>query len=282
MAHSSPSFQQEPPNADNRSRFETFINRINRRQWESLGESVQPRISYNRQDLSLSDFTQLLKQEFDPNENITVSIVTAVGGDADTQGPVAARLCVKTLAAEHSSLPSATRQHAEYARHMFAFFSDNKLSQLYDMSDHSQTFATMPPPSLWAPLALRTSADMRQFYADYLACANSEQIAEELQKFCAPGVVWNGVVITVQQYAEIVRNTQEATSGLVFNLHTLIVDKDRQQLAARIELTGTLDKPHAGGAPNEEQVAFAEHVFYWLEQGKITHVLITKGWEGGV
>ncbi|KAK4097151.1 hypothetical protein N658DRAFT_434568 [Parathielavia hyrcaniae] len=218
-----------------------------------------------------------------------MDIITAVGGDHDgLDGPVAARLRVKRLVAEGPCLRSAARQHFEYARHMFVFFTDNKISQIYDISDDDdgaekpeggQPQCIVPPPSLRPPPP-RTSIDMRQFYADYIACLNSGELAEDLHQFCKPsGVVWNGTLMSVQQYADMIQASLDAISGLFFDMHTLVVDEPRQQLAARIEFTGTPVKPHAGGVPNGRQVAFAEHVFYWLEQGRISDVLSIVDWE---
>ncbi|KAL2126714.1 hypothetical protein VTI74DRAFT_372 [Chaetomium olivicolor] len=274
-----------PLKADNCSRFKSFIDRINRRQWEFLGDTVQGKLSYNNNVLSLYEFTLLLKQEFAPRTNVTMDIVTALGGcqDPERQGPVAARLRVKTLLKEGSSTASSPRGLLEYARHMFVHFTDNKISQVYDISDESdkqsQGQSIAPPPPLRPP-APRTSIDIRQFYAEYIACINSGRMAEDLHQFCKPsGVVWNGTEMSIQQYGDMIQNSLDAISGLYFDVRTLVIDESRQQIAARIEFTGTPVKPFAGGVPNGRSVAFAEHVFYWLEQGKISDVLSIVDWD---
>ncbi|KAL2165765.1 hypothetical protein VTG60DRAFT_3844 [Thermothelomyces hinnuleus] len=274
-----------PPKADNRTRFKSFVDRINRRQWELLSDVVHGRLGYNKQHLSLYEFTAVLKHEFAPKTNITLDIVTSLGGDdADADGPVTARLRVNTLVTEGPCLPSAARKHSEYARHMVAHFADGKISHLYDISDAdekqslSQRIVPLPSPRPQPPP--RTSVDLRRFYADYIACINDGRIAEELHRFCSPsGVVWNGTRYTVQQYGEMIQSSREAISGLFFDTHTLVVDGRRQQLAARLEFTGTPVKPFAGGVPNGRPVAFAEHVFYWLEGGKISDVLTIVDWD---
>ncbi|KAK4234045.1 hypothetical protein C8A03DRAFT_47541 [Achaetomium macrosporum] len=272
-----------PPKLDNRCRFNNFLSRINRRQWEFLSDTVHARVAYNGHDLSLYEFTQLLKQEFAPKTNITIDAVVEVGGEGPLDGPVAARLRVKTLVTEGPYMPSTSRRHFEYARHMFVYFTDNKISQVYDISDHSekqsQPQAIVPPPSLRPPPP-RTSIDLRQFYTDYIACINSGHMAEDLHQFCKPsGVTHNGTKYTVQQYGEMIQSSLDAISGLFFDIHTVVVDESRQQLAARLEFTGTPVKPYAGGIPNGRPVAFSEHVFYWLEQGKISDVLSIVDWE---
>ncbi|KAK4118076.1 hypothetical protein N657DRAFT_584313 [Parathielavia appendiculata] len=213
-----------------------------------------------------------------------MDIITTIGGDDDgLDGPVAARLRVKRLVTEGTCLRSAARQHYEYARHMFVFFVDNRISQIFDISDDSekqgQAQPIVPPPTLRPPPP-RVSIDMRQFYADYIACINSGRLADDLHQFCKPsGVVWNGTRLSVQQYGDMIQASLDAISGLFFDIHTLVVDQARQQLAARIEFTGTPVKPYAGGVPSGRQVTFAEHVFYWLEQGRISDVLSIVDWE---
>ncbi|KAH6651404.1 hypothetical protein F5144DRAFT_478449 [Chaetomium tenue] len=274
-----------PPKVDNCSRFKGFIDRINKRQWGLLSDAVQSRVAYNKHVLSLYEFSQLLKQEFPPKTNITMDIVASVGGDEAMDGPVGARLRVKTLVMEGEGpcLPSASRQHLEHARHMFVYFTENKISQVYDISDDSEkrslAQAITPTPSLRPPPP-RSSIDMRQFYTDYIACINGGRMEEELNQFCKPsGVVWNGTHMTVKKYGEMIQSSLDAISGLFFDIHTLVVDEKGQQLASRIEFTGTPVKPFAGGVPNGRPVAFSEHVFYWLEQGKISDVLSIVDWE---
>ncbi|KAL2022119.1 hypothetical protein VTK56DRAFT_6163 [Thermocarpiscus australiensis] len=271
-----------PPKEDNRRRFKSFIDRINRRQWEFLGGAAQARLSYNKQHMSLYEFTQLLKQEFAPRTNVAMDIVTAVGG-IDDLGPVGARLRVKTLVTGSPYIASAKREYFEYSRHIFVYFTDKKISEIYDISDEnekqSHAQSIRPPPNLRPPPP-RISIDLRQFYTDYIACINSGRMAEELHQFCKPsGVVRNGSHLTVQQYGDMMQSSFDAISGLRFHVHTLVVDESRQQLAARIEFTGTPIKPYAGGIPNGRPVHFAEHVFYWLELGRISDVLSIVDWE---
>ncbi|KAK4249010.1 hypothetical protein C7999DRAFT_39861 [Corynascus novoguineensis] len=272
-----------PPKANNRTRFKSFLNRINRRQWELLSDVVHGKVAYNKQNLSLYEFTVVLKHEFAPKTNITMDIITSVAGNDEGDGSVIARLRVSTLITDGPCLPSTARKRSEYARHMVVYFSDTKINRIYDISDadEKQTLSqrVVPPPSLRPPPP-RTSIDLRQFYADYIACINSGKMAEGLHRFCSSsGVVWNGTRFTVEQYGDMIQSSLDAISGLFFDIHTLVVDKSRQQIAARLEFTGTPVKPFAGGVPNGRPVAFAEHVFYWLDRGKISDVLTIVDWE---
>jgi predicted ester cyclase len=280
-----------PPKSDNRSRFESFIDRINRREWELLGESVQPSLSYNRQDLSRSDFIQLVKQEFS-QQNTTISIVTTVGGDTntDTNGPVAARLRVQTPPTEQPHPPSSTTP--PYARHMFALFHNTKISHLYDMSDHTQnqTQDQTPPTPTPPPIPNlhpnpQITTPLPALYTAYLACVNGPRMAQDLHRFLHPaGVVVNGARLTVPQYADMVTGVQGALAGLVFALRTLVADERRGVVAARIELGGRLAPVGGVGDDGDEgglgeEVVFGEIVFYWVEGGRIARVVNVVEWD---
>ncbi len=57
------------------------------------------------------------------------------------------------------------------------------------------------------------------------------------------------------------------------------MNAETQQIAARIEFSGTPVRTYAGVGPSGGQVHFAEHVFYWLEEGKIARVATVIDWE---
>lgn len=115
-----------------------------------------------------------------------MAIVIIVGGSANINGPVGARLRVKTLAINGPCLPSTRRQNSEYARHIFVYFTSNKISQVYDILERSEkqskAQAVVLPPSLRPPPP-QISINMRQFYADYIACIINGRMVQELHQF---------------------------------------------------------------------------------------------------
>lgn len=271
------------PSRNNCQRFRSFIDYINKRQWGFLGDVVEGRLTYNKQDMSLYDFTLSLKQEFAPKATTTLDIVTTVGGDEEANGAVVARLRVETIAVGGPFASSTPGQHSEYSRHMFISFSNDKITRLFDIWDEDekgrQCQSIMPPPHSFSPPP-RIAVDLKQFYADYIACINGGRMAQELGQFCKPeGVVWNGARMTIKQYGDMMQSSIDAISGLHFHIHTSVVDEGKQQVASRLEFTGVPVKRYAGGVPNGRSVHFSEIVFYWLDQGKISHVLSIVDWE---
>ncbi|KAK3335101.1 hypothetical protein B0T19DRAFT_8 [Cercophora scortea] len=276
-----------PPKMDNRRRFKAFIDRINRRQWELVGDGVHSRLTYNTHDTSLYELIQHLKHEFAPRTNVTLEIVIILGGtesDADTdpdhKSPVAARLRVKTILVQGPYLASSPRKKFEYARHMVAHFTRNKISSITDISapthTHPSTAPITPPPALRPPPP-RVSIDIHAFFAAYISTINSSRGAPDaLAPFCNPaGVVHNGVKLSVDRYSRLIGEAFEAIDGLEFEAQMVLVDEAAQQMAALIEFTGVPVKPFGGAVPpgGDRLVRFVEIVFYWLEQGRISDVL---------
>ena len=272
------------PKPTNRRRFKKFVNRINRRQWEFLNDSVHSNLTYNGQSLTLFAFIQLLKDEFGQRgAHVRMDPVVIVGGREDGDGEVAARLRVSAAVVEGPHLRAAARRRSQYARHMFVAFAKKKITAISDISDADERArraqnivalpALRPPPP-------PVSIDMRRFYGDYLACINAGRIVLDADRFCKPGgVVWNGRKLTVAQYAKQIQDSLEAIDGLRFAARTVLVDETRQLLAVQLDFRGTPVKPYAGAVPNGRDVTFSEHALYWLEQGKISDVLTIIDWD---
>lgn len=114
---------------------------------------------------------------------------------------------------------------------------------------------------------------LAQTYRDYIACINAKTMVADLPKYCQPTVMHNGVVRSLDEYRFLMENAQDCIADLNFKTHTLIVDEEKQQVAALLEFTGTPVKVWEGVEPNGKSVEFSEHVFYWFEGGKIHKVI---------
>ncbi|KAK3388084.1 hypothetical protein B0T20DRAFT_365613, partial [Sordaria brevicollis] len=273
-----------PTDVDNATRFRSFINRINRHQWSSLSEEVHRTITYNKQEISLYQFVEMVKDEFHLRSYAQMEIVTLVGGTGapEEEEPVAARVKVKHQVVQLPYTAASERKHTEYTRHMFVYFSDDKISEIQDIVDKDemrrQSSSIEPVPN-FRPPPPPSSIDLRQFYEDYIACINGRTMQEDLHHFCKGTVVWNGTEMALNNYSQLMENAFDAISGLEFVPRTVLIDEARQQIAVRIEFAGLPTKPFGGATPNGRRVHFAEHAFYWLEHGKISHVLTIVDWE---
>lgn len=273
-----------PTDVDNASRFRNFIDRINRHQWSFLSEELHRTITYNKQEISLYRFVEILKEEFHRRSYAQMEIVTLVGGTGtpEEEEPVAARLKVKDQIIQGPYTATSERKYIGYTRHMFVYFSGDKISEIQDIVDENERRRQSPnivPVPNFRPPPPPSSIDLRQFYEDYIACINGRTMQEDLHQFCRGTVVWNGTEMALNNYSQLMENAFDAISGLEFVPRTVLIDEARQQLAVRIEFAGLPIKPFGGAMPNGRRVHFAEHAFYWLEHGKISHVLTIVDWD---
>ncbi|KAK1773419.1 hypothetical protein QBC45DRAFT_339922 [Copromyces sp. CBS 386.78] len=271
-----------PTEVDNKLRFRSFIDRINRRQWSFLSDEVQSTITYNKEDISLYHLVETFKEEFSRRSNTQMEIVVLIAGTPEEGEPVAARLKVKDSIVQRPYTASSQRRQTEYTRHMFVYFTDEKISEIQDIVDGAEKRRQSPnvvPVPNFRPPPPPSSIDLRQFYEDYIACINGKTMQQDLHQFCKGTVVWNGAEMALNNYGQLMENAFDAISGLQFVPRTVLIDEAKQQVAVRIEFAGLPIKPFGGGMPNGRPVHFAEHAFYWLEQGKISHVLTVVDWE---
>jgi hypothetical protein len=87
-----------------------------------------------------------------------------LGDGVDAAGLVGARLRTKTMVANGLYMVSAVRRNFEYARPMFVYFADDKISHIYDIREEAgelaQSQSIVPPPHCRHPLP-RISIDLR-------------------------------------------------------------------------------------------------------------------------
>ncbi|EXJ78879.1 hypothetical protein A1O1_09281 [Capronia coronata CBS 617.96] len=125
--------------------------------------------------------------------------------------------------------------------------------------------------------------DLRQLYTDYIAQINAGCGSGALAKYVNNGIVHNdSSPLSVDDYAQIILDSQASFPGLLFEVDMLVTDdangaKGGGSIAARIKLS--YDRSVAASNPSPETTSqqstketFYEHVFYSLEGGKISRV----------
>ncbi|KLU85922.1 hypothetical protein MAPG_04941 [Magnaporthiopsis poae ATCC 64411] len=184
--------------------------------------------------------------------------------------------------------PSDRDRRLTVLHHLFCWIKDGRVLDIKTIGDVEGVFrdenvAAMPPDletdaALSTPAPKRlTAAELSATYRAYVDCINARTMDTDLARFCHPTVRHNGRDFSLAEYSGLMKDAQQAIEGLNFMIHTLLVDEDRQCLAVRLEFTGVPRKRWAGsvepsGAPLEPG-AFAEHVYYWLDGGRIARVL---------
>ena len=113
------------------------------------------------------------------------------------------------------------------------------------------------------------TGDLRQHYLDYLT-ALDERRFEDLRRFVAPELTYNGEPTTLQRYQQERRAEAETIPDLRYDVGLLVVEGD--EVAARLEFDCTPTAPFLGREPTGRRIRFVEHVFYRFERGLVVEV----------
>ncbi|EXJ84022.1 hypothetical protein A1O3_04689 [Capronia epimyces CBS 606.96] len=128
--------------------------------------------------------------------------------------------------------------------------------------------------------------DLAQLYTSYIAQINAGCEQGALSKFVNDGVVHNdSAPMSVDEYAQIIIDSQASFPGLHFDVETLVTESAKGEkgragdgtVAARIKLSYNSDTVNSNSSlqttpPQTNKEVFYEHVFYQLEGGKISRV----------
>ncbi|KAK7733981.1 hypothetical protein SLS53_007976 [Cytospora paraplurivora] len=175
----------------------------------------------------------------------------------------------------------------EFAAHIFCNYEEiSPLPHITNIStiiDTEALHASQPTTALRAsnipihpnPPAHASRQTLQERYHAYIAVINAGAAAmtSHLAEFCQPVVTHNGQVHSLRMYQRLMQDAQDASPDIIFHVADLIVDEERQILAARLEFTGTPVRTWAGVEPNGKGVDFSEQVFYWFEEGRICSVV---------
>lgn len=114
-----------------------------------------------------------------------------------------------------------------------------------------------------------TGGGLLAIYREYLSCLNGRRW-EDLGRFVADEVVYNGEPIGLNGYREMLVADTSAIPDLEFVPEILLTDD--QVVACRLFFQCTPRDTFLGFEPTGGHVSFAEHVFYRFDDGQIAEV----------
>jgi predicted ester cyclase len=111
--------------------------------------------------------------------------------------------------------------------------------------------------------------DLSDIYRNYIACLN-KQDWPQLSQFVHDEVSYNGKLVGIGGYREMLQRDFDAIPDLSFNIQLLIADPPH--LASRLRFDCTPKGTFLGLQVNGRRVAFTENVFYEFREEKIWQV----------
>ncbi|MCQ4312834.1 ester cyclase [Pseudomonas stutzeri] len=114
-----------------------------------------------------------------------------------------------------------------------------------------------------------TGDEITDCYRGYIACLNNRNWPE-LKRFVHDEVHYNGKLVGLDGYRQMLERDVRAIPDLQFNIGLLIAEPPHVAAQLRFDCTPIGDL--FGYAVNGKRVAFTENVFYEYGEGKIRNV----------
>jgi predicted ester cyclase len=110
---------------------------------------------------------------------------------------------------------------------------------------------------------------LEDVYRAYLACLNERQL-ERLGEYVHDELTYNGDALSLDGYRALLADDVARIPDLLFTVDLLVVHGDH--VACRLWFDCTPRATFHGIEPDGRRVAFAEHVFYRFDAGRIAQV----------
>jgi predicted ester cyclase len=112
-------------------------------------------------------------------------------------------------------------------------------------------------------------ADLEATYRAYIAVLNDRRFGE-LDGYVHDQIAYNDEPMTRQEYGHLLAGDVRAIPDLKYQIQALVIQGD--QVACRLWFDCTPEREFLGLEPTGARVAFAEHVFYEFDDGRIRRV----------
>lgn len=244
------------------SAFRRYIDILNRGDFSTLSSKVRP------QHILPAGFEKYEKEN-QPQISI-VHVLTDV-----SYGDLAAILHIRC---------SIDGSQVEFKRHVFCRFvgsesSDLKLDNIQVIDDvdalQKRESKAVLPPKDWTGTPHPEGIALAEIYQAYFNCVDTRTMAEGIPKYCHGVITFNGHPVPRDMYMAVMEECHDVMDQPINTMERLIVDEEKQCLAARVVFQWKPTKPWGGVKPNGTRATFAEHVFVWFDGGKM-HTSISQ------
>lgn len=246
--------------------FRSLIQHLDEQDWDEVEREVQPIIDYNGQSMSATVFFACESNSLSTGRKLHRKLDTII---VDTSS--------NAFAARYINIAGSPYSAPEFQEIIFAWFVENRLAKWQSLrgeaGSESRHSAVPRTPTLTRDLSSRhDKLDLKELYKAYITSINEKTMERDFERFCQPELEHNGRRLTITEYIPLISDSQDAIQNLHFDIEELLLDEETQQIAARLEFTGTPVRQWGGAEPNGNSVKFHENVMYQLHEGKIAHV----------
>lgn len=249
--------------------FRSLIRHLDEQEWDEVQPKVQPSIDYNGQSLAATVFFASESHSLSPGMKLDRKLDTII---VDTSSDAIAVRCINCAGVSES-----TGGSYEFQEIIFAWFIDNRLARWQSLRDEDGSksrhhLVHRTPIFTGDPSSRDDQLHLKELYKAYINSINEKTMERDFECFCQPELEHNGRRLTIAEYIPLISDSQDAIQSLHFHVEELLADEETQQIAARLEFTGTPVREWGGAKPNGKSVKFHENVMYQLHQGKLARV----------
>ncbi|KEY70679.1 hypothetical protein S7711_09867 [Stachybotrys chartarum IBT 7711] len=120
---------------------------------------------------------------------------------------------------------------------------------------------------------------IQALYHGYLDCINTDRDKDRLARHVHSVITHNEHMSDLDEFLSFLNHNSRQIEGNKLTIKDLITDDVSQQIAARLELSGTPVGEVFGSAPTGRAVRFPEHAMYKLHGGKIAFVWAVRDFD---
>ncbi|GKT52088.1 uncharacterized protein ColSpa_12269 [Colletotrichum spaethianum] len=247
---------------------QAFLDAANNKNWEEVQNHLHPdaTVTYNRNQESRDDFVKRLTAAAEKGDQLTADTWT-VDEAAQSLG---ARLVISSVNSAEGGAPSQVWDL------ILIFFKDGKISRFYQVaSQFSRGHAGPCAPAVTSkpsenPLS---ASEFRKLYPKYIHTVDHGDIATDMPQYWTDPSSTNGLPLSMEKnIGFLVSFVKPLKAGLEHKIEEVIIDAERQQIAARVVLEGVPeDKRVQMNGPGEKAKIY-ETALYGYEEGKIAWI----------
>lgn len=243
--------------------LQAFLDAANERRWDEIHGFVQPFVIYNGQRETRDRFTCRIAEKTE-------------GGDIKLRMD---GLTTDTAAKSVAGRLVATAQDADGTTFevwdaILLFVEDGKISRFHqiesEISRHlrASTLPTFTPKPSKKPLS---ATELKNTYMRYIHDINARCIHTNVAEHFAKEVVMGGLLLDHEQTSTFFVNViQPATAGLKYGVEVMVVDVEKQQLAAKLSIQGVPENERVREHFEGGEVKLPEIAMYGFTDGKIS------------
>lgn len=248
------------------TRFDTlqaFLEKANKRQWDAIQEHVQPTVTFNGKPETRDQFTQRIAGKIQGHD---VKLrVDALTSDEAAQS-LAGRLIATAKEADGTTF--------EVYDMILLFVEGYKISRFYQIQSEISHHIRAPAVPAFTikpsknPLA---ATEIRHAYMRYIDDINNRRMHTTVAEHFTERLVAGILTLDHEQTRAFFENViQPAIAGLKYVVEEVVVDVEKQQLAAKLSIQGVPEnervREHFGG----DEIKLDEIAMYGFTDGKMS------------